>query len=278
MKIKDILNKTAVLICGNLSSENNLDKHEKIAEHNKPIFNQFKMVVSIFNKTSDFKDSDLETLNNMMRHFYKSTTLTDWSNRGHQIGYVDLDKTGFSFIKDNFKDIKYIFKVDADYLVKDTFLNLDMDKDTDFFYQPSVNLYALVNECGSDVDKYYNEFNEFDYKDGLCPATNNFIVSTKMDFLYEDSDTIKNLFDKWVGMGYENSDQKLVLAAEHSLSKSIKRNNFKRQMMYDFDTFNKVLLLMNKHNIGDPTLKNVYIDRIGMCHWQFSDREVISYE
>ena len=49
-------------------------------------------------------------------------------------------------------------------------------------------------------------------------------------------------------------------------------------MMFDKNTFTNVLSLMQKYNIGDPTLKNVYIDRIGMCHWQFSDREVISYE
>ena len=277
MKINDIIDKTAVLICGNLSTENNLEKHKIIAEHNKPVFEKFKMVVSIFNKTSDFNDDDLNTLNNMLKYIYNSTTLTDWSNRGHQIGYVDLDKTGFSFIKDNFKDIKYIFKIDADYLVKDLFLDLEIDKDTDFFYQPSVNLRDL-NDFDNNINKYYELFQEDNYRDGFCPATNNFIVSTKMDFLYEDSGTIKSLFDEWIAMGYENSNQNLVLAAEHSLSKSIKRNNFKRQMMYDFDTFNKILSLMNEYSIGDPTLKNVYIDRIGMCHWQFSDREVISCE
>ena len=97
MKINDIIDKTAVLICGNLSTENNLEKHKIIAEHNKPVFEKFKMVVSIFNKTSDFNDDDLNTLNNMLKYIYNSTTLTDWSNRGHQIGYVDLDKTGYRF-------------------------------------------------------------------------------------------------------------------------------------------------------------------------------------
>jgi len=276
MKVKDILDKTAVLICGNLSLENNLEKHTKIAEHNTPIFNQFKMVVSIFNKTSDFSDSDLESLNNILKHFYKSTTLTDWSNRGHQIGYVDLDKTGISFIKDNFKNIKYVFKVDADYLVNDNFLELEMDNNTQFFYQPSVNLKDL-GDFG-DIEKYYDLFRSDNYDDGLCPATNNFIVSTEIDFLYEDSNTIKSLYDKWVDMGYENSNQNLVLAAEHSLSKSIQRNKFKRQMMFDKVTFNNVLKLMQTYNIGDPTLKNVYINKIGMCHWQYSNQEVINCE
>ena len=102
MKVKDILDKTAVLVCGNLSKENNLNKHKYITEHNKPVFDKFKMVVSIFNKTSDFQDKELQILNRMMQYFYKSIVLTDWSNRGHQIGYIDLDKTGFAFIKDNF--------------------------------------------------------------------------------------------------------------------------------------------------------------------------------
>ena len=229
MKVKDILNQTAVLVCGNLSSENNLKKHEKIAEHNKPIFDKFEMVVSVFNKTSDFEDSDLKSLNDMMRYFYNSITLTDWSNRGHQIGYVDLDKTGISFIKDNFKKIKYIFKVDADYLVNNNFLNLQMDDDTQFFYQPSVNLKDL-NDFG-DVKKYYDLFLSDDYDDGLCPATNDFIVSTEIDFLYENSNIIKSLYDKWIDMGYEKSNQNLVLAAEHSLSKSIKRNKFKKLLL-----------------------------------------------
>ena len=273
MKVKNILNETAIAIQGNLN-QYNLDVIKLVCKNNKNLFKQFNMVTTIFNKSVGVDDSDMSNLNKLLKENYNCFTLIDWANRGHQFGYIDLDKSLFSFIKDNFNHIKYIFKVDADYLVKENFLELEIDEDTDFFYQPSINIPDL-HKYG-DNESYYNNFIKDDYEDIRCPQANNYIMSTKINFPYEKSDDIKKAYDKWIEKGYTKVNQNIAIACEHSLSKSIKRNNFKRQMMFTKETFFKVMDFIVKNNIGDTTLKNIYLSDIGFCHWQFPNQEVIT--
>ena len=104
MKVKDILNETAVAVQGNLN-QNNFDVIKLVCEHNKSTFNQFSMVTTIFNKSVGVSDKEMSGLNKLLKENYDCFTLIDWANRGHQFGYIDLDKSLFSFIKDNFNQI-----------------------------------------------------------------------------------------------------------------------------------------------------------------------------
>ena len=266
------------MLQGNLGGSITFDKITKIVEHNKTVFDQFSMVVTIFNKYPGLEDNEMNKLNKYFKKtFKKCFTLIDWSNRGHQFGYIDLDKKGFSFVKNNFEDIDYIFKIDSDYLVKGEFLELDMGKDTDFFYQPSINIPDL-NKYGN-IQKYYEYFIDENYfvgDSGLNPQANNYILSTKMDTPYQQSDKVKKAYDTWVERGYDKVNQNVAIACGHSLTKSMVRNRFNRKMMFTKEAFFKVMDFIVKNNVGDTTLKNVYLSDIGFCHWQFPDKEVIT--
>ena len=99
MKVRDILDRTAVVLQGNLGGSNPLEKITEVLKHNKSVFDQFNMVVTIFNKYPGLKDDSMNELNTYLKKsFKKCFTLIDWSNRGHQFGYIDLDKKGFSFV------------------------------------------------------------------------------------------------------------------------------------------------------------------------------------
>ena len=47
-------------------------------------------------------------------------------------------------------------------------------------------------------------------------------------------------------------------------------------MMFTKEVFFKIMDFIVKNNVGDTTLKNVYLSDIGFCHWQFPDKEVIT--
>tara|TARA_B100000287_G_scaffold253138_1_gene237832 strand:- start:2890 stop:3714 length:825 start_codon:yes stop_codon:yes gene_type:complete len=274
MKVKDILKDTTVLIAGHIDEENDYEKLSLIIDNNKDVINKFKSVVCIFNRSEKFLDNQVEDIAKLLKDGYNNcTVLIDWVNRGHQIGHVDLDRKGFSFIKNNY-DSKYILKLSGDILISDPFLEIDIDEDVDFLYQPSINIPDALKYG----DSYFEEFNKsLDFNDGLCPQTIFYILSTKVDFPYEDSLKVDNKYDKWVGLGYKGTNQNLVLAAEHSLNKCIIRNNFKRKMMVSEKDFKSILNYMGTHNNNDSTLKNIYITKIGLCHWQHKLNKVVNW-
>ena len=48
-------------------------------------------------------------------------------------------------------------------------------------------------------------------------------------------------------------------------------------MLISKNEFINILKCIQKNNIGDPSLKNVFISEIGICHWQYKNQEVIKY-
>jgi len=273
MKLKDLKNDICLLVAGNINEEMDYEKITLTMEHNESVFNEFGKIVFVLNSHESSNSREAEKVVAFLKlKFPESVILFDFANRGHQIGHVDLDKIGFFYIKNNLKSMKYTFKLSIDILVKDILLNLNIDEDTDFFYQPSINLvdYQKYN------DIYYREFTKDNFSDGLCPQTIFYMLSNKVDFPYEKNEVIDKNYDDWIRRGYKGVDQKLVLACEHSLNKSIIRNKFKRQSMIDESTFYKIINYMISTNNSDCTLKNIYIPEIGVCHWQYKNKETLT--
>jgi len=265
MKIKDITDKICILIAGNINDEMDYEKVSIILDHNKSFLDNFENKVVCLNRYDSVKSSEVDGIVGLIKNkIPESTLLFDVANRGHQVGHVDLDKIGFFYIKNNI-NCKFTLKMSIDMLINDNFLDLEIDDDTDFFYQPSINLadYKKYN------DIYYREFIKDNFFDGLCPQTIFYMLSNKIDSPYEDDEIINKCYDNWIQKGYKGIDQKLVLACEHSLNKSIIKNKFKRQSMFDKDTFYKVINYMIKTKNDDCTLKNIYIPETGVCHWQY---------
>tara|TARA_Y100000593_G_scaffold79056_1_gene146934 strand:- start:394 stop:1227 length:834 start_codon:yes stop_codon:yes gene_type:complete len=277
MKIIDIVDVTSILVAGHIDSEMSYDKVKLVMENNSSLFNKFNNTVFVLNKNSDVSESEIEEVIECIKEYIDNPVIIfDHANRGHQIGHVDLDKLGFSYIKNNISNMKYMLKFSIDILVKENFLEINIDEDTDFLYQPSINL-VDYDKYG---ESYYNLFRD-EYKK-TNPQTIYYILSTKADFPYEDGKTIDNNYDDWIDKGYKKVSQNLVLASEHSLNKSVIRNNFKKQMMVNRDEFNKILnFMVNYFKVtgnSDCTLKNIYIPELGICHWQFKHEVVINCE
>jgi len=265
MKIRDIKDQICLLIAGNINDEMDHDKVSLILEHNEQFLNNFDNKVFCLNRYNSIPSSEVDkTVNLIKNKVPDSIMLFDVANRGHQIGHVDLDKIGFFYIKNNIKKCKFTLKMSIDMLVKDKFMDLEIDDNIDFFYQPSINLddYAKYN------DIYYKEFIKNDFFHGLCPQTIFYMMSNEIDFPYEAEEVIDKCYDDWIQKGYRGVDQKLVLACEHSLNKSIIRNKFNRQSMFDENTFYKIINYMIKTKNNDCTLKNIYVPETGICHWQ----------
>tara|TARA_B100000287_G_scaffold434653_1_gene499749 strand:+ start:1511 stop:2353 length:843 start_codon:yes stop_codon:yes gene_type:complete len=278
-KVKNIFKDTCVLVTGNINSdENDFEKIKSVALHNKPIFDKCKMMVVIYNKMPEITDEELIRVNNFYKeNFENCYIIPDWANRGWQIGHADQDKVGFSFVQHNFSDVKFIFKVSHDVLVTDEILDISVDEDSKFLYQPAINLMDLIQHFEGDVDRYYDEFNKKSHIDWLSPQTTHYILSTDIDYPYCSSQELHDRYKKWIEKGAFNVSQTLVMADEHELSKSILRNKFKRQMLISKNEFINILKCIQENNIGDPSLKNVFISEIGICHWQYKNQEVIKY-
>jgi hypothetical protein len=264
-KIKDILEGSTILIAGMVNNENNYDKIKLIIQYNFDLLVNVKQIVIILNKSDEIS---IEEFNNVFKLFktsfpLKCIVLRDHINRGHQIGYVDLDKSGVFFIKNNI-DCEYIIKLSIDIITDDTFLNTALIP-SDFYFIPS----ACINDIYSNYDRMIIDNNKtIDYTDSQPHyQTNMYIIKNKFDDIYESTDEIQRCYDSWISKGYKNVSQNEVLAAEHSLVKFTVKHKINRQSLIIDLNFKNYIDFIKKYNIGDSTLKNIYIKSIGVMHW-----------
>ena len=275
MVIKDLLKDTTAMICGRIDSkENNVEKMLNMMEYNKPVLEACHSIVLVLNRGADVSEKEITEIKDGYKQTFKNVYLLQPHpvGMGHQVGHVTLDKTGYLFAKNNL-GTKYTMKMCNDILVSDRFLDIEI-QEADVYYLPAVatheimRRYAYAKQQLAQTNEY--EDSPLTYQSWFFIATNN------TDVLYESDEEIERVFRMWDIGG--DIQQAKVLCAEHSLTKLSVYNKLKRHSLYKDVQFENYCKLVVANQIYDGSLKNVFLEPIGITHFHFAGRPVTQFD
>ena len=274
MIIKDLLKDTTAMVCGRIDSkENNVEKMLNMMEYNKPVLEACHSVILVLNRGSDVSEKEITEIKDGYKQTFKNVYLLQPHpvGMGHQVGHVTLDKTGYLFAKNNL-GTKYTMKMCNDILVSDRFLDIEI-QEADVYYLPAMPVHEIF-------EKYHQAKAQLlkseDYDDApLTYQTWFFIASNKTDFLYEPDEEIERVFRTW-DINYD-VNQNNILCAEHSLIKWSIQNKLKRYCFYTPKNFANHCRLMLKNRVSDGSLKNIFLEPVGIAHLHFAGRPVLQF-
>lgn len=275
MVIKDLLKDTTAMVCGRIDSkENNVEKMLNMMEYNKPVLESCHSILLVLNRGSDVSEKEITEIKDGYKQTFKNVYLLQPHpvGMGHQVGHVTLDKTGYLFAKNNL-GTKYTMKMCNDILVSDRFLDLEI-QEADVYYLPAVATHEMMRR----YDYTKQQLNQTEaYEDGpLTYQTWFFIASNNTDVLYESDEEIERVFRMWDIQG--DVQQAKLLCAEHSLTKWSVYNKQKRYSLYNNDQFENYCKLVVANQIYDGSLKNVFLEPIGITHFHFAGRPVTQFD
>ena len=254
------MNDITVVIAGNISKENDYTKLDYILKFNKTFLSNFKNIIFIFNKNRNVSDNEYKICLDLIKLRYKKAIiLTEVSNRGWQIGHIDLDRTVFNYIKHNLKS-DFMLKFSGDILIEEEFLRV-LSYNDDFLFLPSI--------CIDDLNKgNYDKMEETTFSSKLIdypphPQTIFYMVSTKYDYIYQDMTIIDSIYETWLKNAHLK--QSVYIGAEHSLLKSLVKQGGTKKCIIDKHYFKELCMKTQSLPIADGSMKNFWF-KFGLCH------------
>lgn len=269
MKLEDILDESCFGTIATVKGEECLQKLQFFMEYNSPLINRFKRVVLALNSADDLSP---DTYNRYKEIWSKnapnSVILESNENRGHMFGTISLEESIFTYVKQNYRNVKYLWKSMDDVLIAEKMLDIEV-KPAGFYYIPGFSYESIIKAGGK--DNLYSIYEN--YESGFwTPQTTFFIV---------DIDQLSNLYGSDVDDKYKvytelkkaNPDIKpweipfdIKFDCETHLGRTTK--NLNKSCLIG-DKFKDLLNFVDTHNVGDPSHKNIFFNDLGLCHYHF---------
>ena len=282
MKYRDIVDKSAVVIHGNLATLDDwyfitLEKRIRMSHQ---IISEFDNIIITYNKKNDINDCDVKRLRDLYRKYYPDCIfLFDVNNRGWVFGGIDLTKNAYSYVCNNL-DVDYVWLLTDDFFIKQPFLDIDFgDEEYDFYGMPFFGYGGIQNIVGKDtpgtmeehIDKYLEHYtNEFN------PQFNFYIIRTDAITFYHmiESGDADERYKKWIQS--ENPDpREYTLSTEALLGKSLRNNMLNCKMIIDGMDLRNLVKTIISYEQHDGSHKNVYFLDYGLCHMDDINQEVV---
>lgn len=269
VKLIDVAKDSIILLTGTIIPEK-MEMIGRILLNNVEVFNNFRAIVTVLNVIDDYGESHLTTyrqlINNVVNHNTEIYHLRDYVNRGWQFGTMDLEKTGYDYIKSNFKKSP-ILKLDFDMYLENKILDLNIDT-VDVMIMPSIGYATVVEQYKYDVDKLLEYYNI------IPPQSTIYLILNKLDYLYSSTDWLNKKYKEWILNPIGNGPHHIGIACEPLLQESFKRNNFRIKSMLSTESYKKLLEVIAEKRIVDPSAKNIFFSEVGICHL-YDDNQII---
>jgi len=269
MKLEDILDESCFGTIATVKGEECLDKLQIFMEYNKALINRFKRVVLALNSadgvstdiTSRYKEIWSENVPNAF-------ILHSGCNKGHMFGTIDLEESIFTYVKDNYREVRYLWKSMDDVLVSEKMLEVEV-KPAGFYYLPGFSQESIV-KAGS-KDDLYSIYESFE-SGFWAPQTTFFIVDiNQLSNLYGDD--VDDKYKVYTELKKINPEIKpweisfdIKFDCETHLGRTTK--NLSKFCLIG-DKFKDLLNFVDAHNVGDPSHKNIFFNDLGVCHYHF---------
>ena len=261
MKLKNIINKSYYCTIGHVSSESDLELHERYILYNLPVLKEFKQHIIVVNYSTPLQQENTK----LWRHYFPNCVILDLEeNRGHSFGIADQENAIIDYCHEN--DIDWVCKSSHDVVFQPTILDIKVN-DSDFYYMNGIG-FGGMEKYNFDLDKIS--------KEDFYPQTNfYFIDTTKIDYLYDKKyvndtyDYIQNL-EVYSGRVWEHIEG---WTCEDFLKKCVIRNNLSKYHLVSHKKYRILLETIKHQQIHDCSHKNIMME--GICHFQHPDQNIL---
>lgn len=257
---------------GNISKSDDIESLEKILILNYDVISKFNYIVIQHNSTLE-GGKYIEAYNNVWKKIYGNDViiLPHIENRGHTFGTMDLDNNVVNHAKT--LPIEFIYKSANDMLFSQNLFSLKLSDEFQFYFLQGIG-YTGLTQFNYNLNEYLNNYMNPEF---FYPQTTFYIISKNVDYI-NDNIEIDNAYNYCKSLkNYSGKAWEFIegFSCENFLKKCILRNKFKYKHMITDSTFYKILQLVDNYKICDCSHKNIYIEEIGVCHFQYINQNCI---
>ena len=269
MNLQGILDSSCLGTIATIKDGECLTKLQFFMEYNKPFYNRFKKVIVSLNWLDTTKPEIVAEYKAIWsKNVPNAFFLSNSTNRGHMFGTIDLEESIFKYVKENYRNIKYLWKSMDDVLISEKILENEIEP-ASFYYIPGFSYESIVKAGGK--DNLYSVYENF--QSGFwTPQTTFFII---------DINQFSNLY------GSDIDDKYKVYTELKKANPEIKPWEIPFDIKFDCEThlgrttknvtktciigekFKDLLNFVEAHQVGDPSHKNIFFNDLGLCHYHF---------
>jgi len=266
MILNDIVSKSCFATIATISDES-IEKLNFFSQYNIDLIKRFPKVIISTNSLEDTGIRKINQYHNTWRRLVPNCVILHSDiNRGHMFGTIDLEESILAYMKEQMPGVSYLWKSMDDVISTTDILSLDIEE-ADFYYLPGFSYESIQKANGKD-----NLFNIYEtYKSGFwTPQTTFYILNvTDINRLYGDDIEYKiSVYQKEKETNPHIKPWELPFDIKFDCESHLGRTTkdlTKHSLIKD--QFKDLADLVHINRIGDPSHKQIYFEKIGICHY-----------
>jgi hypothetical protein len=270
MKLSEILNESCFGTIATIDAEESINKLQFFLECNKAFINNFKHVLVSLNFIENTSSEVIDQYKKIWsENVPNAVFLIHNENKGHMFGTIDLEESIFTFITDNYKDVRYIWKSMDDFLLSENLFDVEVPN-VGFYYLPGFSYESIYKAGGKDAlfENYENYENGF-----WTPQTTFFILNiSTSDNLYGS-----DILDKYkIYLDHKKNipeikpwDIKFDIKFDCETHLGRTTKDISKYCLLGENKFKELLDFVDFNRIGDPSHKNIYFIDLKISHYHF---------
>jgi hypothetical protein len=250
-------------------TEDSMEKLQLFYEYNQGLIKQFPHVII---STNSLEDTSMHTINlyhNTWRKLVPNCIiLNSTENKGHMFGTIDLEEAILKYVKRDLPEVRYLWKSMDDVITSSEILKIEV-KEADFYYTPGFSYESIIKAGGREnLHKIFET-----YESGFwTPQTTFFILNiTNIDSLYgNDVDSKTAIFKEAEAQRPSIKPWEMSFDIKFDCETHLGRTtkDLKKHCLVE-DQFEELLEMVYYHRMGDPSHKNIYFYKPGICHYHY---------
>lgn len=260
MKLQEIIKDSIFGTIATITGPESIDKAYSFIQHNLPVLKMFDTIVLSINH-----DCPNEMVYDYCKVWYDAhpnvQTIRHRTNLGRMFGTIQLEESLLNYIKCGYPNKNWLFKSSEDVLLSANLFEQEY-KEVDFYYLPGFSFESKQKHA----DNLYEVVS-------TTPQTNFYVLNiSNINNLYgTDIDDKKNIYFNFKKNNSNlqpwelNFDDDIKFDMETHLGRTTK--NLSKEMLINFEEWEKLVNFVNIAKIGDPSHKNIMFERLGICHY-----------
>lgn len=268
MKLQSITSKSCYATIATIT-EDSMEKLKLFHQYNEGLIKQFSHVIISTNSLDDTSMHTINLYHNTWRKLVPNCIILNSTvNRGHMFGTIDLEEVILKYVKRELPEVQYLWKSMDDVITTSDLLDLDVEE-AEFYYLPGFS-YESIQKAGGkqNLHKVYQAFDSGLY----TPQTTFFILDvTNIDTIYgNDIDTKIAIYEEVKARNPSVKPWEVPFNTKFDCETHLGRTtkDLKKFCLLK-DQFKDLLDMVELNKIGDPSHKNIYFEKLGVCHYHY---------
>lgn len=268
MKLQSLIDKSCYATIATIT-EDSFDKLNLFMQYNVDLIKQFPQVIISTNSLEDTPIRKVNQYHNTWSRMVPNCViLHSDNNRGHMFGTIDLEEAILKYIKEDLGEIRYLWKSMDDVITTTELLDVEVEE-SEFYYLPGFSYESIQKAGGKEnLHKVYEIFNSGFY----TPQTPFFILDiASIDNLYgNDIDDKISIYEEVKARNPSVKPWEIPFNIKFDCETHLGRTtkDLKKFCLLK-DQFEDLLDMVETNKIGDPSHKNIYFEKLGVCHYHF---------